>query len=241
MKSHSSKAYELMVKVLLEAELKEQGLAGLQAYHLKKYLGKSGQEHEIDVSFEVTLGKICLLFLVECKDHNRKVGVEDILSFSYRLRDVGAHKGLIVTTSGFQKGVHTVAKAERIGLIIAIKGRIVSYWGYLTGQMDYVQYGMTCFVISLSAEQQDMQFIGRRYVTVNTELEAVRLTSDSAPKGIMFITHEEEFLVERAHAETERRILKPRAKSGWGHQLPSGSITREHSKRQIYGEDVVIA
>jgi hypothetical protein len=76
------KAYELMVKALLTSRLEQTGLAKLKGYHLKKYLGKSGQEHEIDVSFESALSDLRLLILIECKHYARSVGVEDVLAFA---------------------------------------------------------------------------------------------------------------------------------------------------------------
>jgi hypothetical protein len=42
-----SKYYELMVKRLLATKVRTEGLGQLKAFHLKKYRGKSGQEHEL--------------------------------------------------------------------------------------------------------------------------------------------------------------------------------------------------
>src|SRR5262245_45531085 len=92
----SETIYELLVKRLLETRLRRDGLGDLKSFHLGKYTGASGQKHEIDVTFEVSIGNLKLLFLVECKHYTR--AVDDVMAFAFRLRDIGAHKGLIVST-----------------------------------------------------------------------------------------------------------------------------------------------
>ncbi len=80
--------------------------------------GVSGFEHQIDVVFEYTLLETHFLCLVECKYYSRKVSVEDILTFKGRLEDIRAQKGIFVTTVGYQKGAETVAKKNRIALVL---------------------------------------------------------------------------------------------------------------------------
>lgn len=116
MSSMTPKDYERLVKSLTSTIF--DGLRA-QAFHLKKYRGKSGQEYEVDVSFEVAVDTLEFLVLVECKRYKDRVGVDEITSFAYRLRDIGAHKGIVVSPGGFQKGAVQVAKAERIALLVA--------------------------------------------------------------------------------------------------------------------------
>ena len=116
-KSHVATAwkYELLVKSLYELLLKDKAV---EVYHRRKLFGKrTQQKHEIDLSFSFTKIGINFLVLIECKCYAKNVGVDDIVEFAYKLRDIGAHKGIMVSTRGFQKGVFKVAKAEGIALV----------------------------------------------------------------------------------------------------------------------------
>lgn len=181
-----------MVKALLKSSLGQTGLVNLKGYHLKKYLGKSGQEHAIDVSFETTLSDLRLLILVECKHYARSVGVEDVLTFAYRLRDVGAHKGIIVTTQGFQEGAVQVARAEGIALLLAKRGVLSSYLGSC-----YTKYTLWISRIGIPIEASTAQpsVLGIRavYGNVFASVESLRDDTD--------LNHDEEiaFLLPEEH------------------------------------------
>lgn len=115
-----AKKYELLVREILAARLKDDTRAiDFKVFHGKKYLGKSGHNHQIDVSAELKLAGIKILILVECKLYSKKVGIDDILEFATRMDDIGAHKGIIVTTVGFQKGTAKIAKSKGIALVVA--------------------------------------------------------------------------------------------------------------------------
>jgi restriction system protein len=121
--------YEAIVEGLLKLAVKRDGYEDLVTHRLKKYLGKSGHEHAIDVAFELTIAGLRFLVLVECKRYRRRVGIDDVMELAYRIRDIGAHKGVIVTTCGFQDGAIDVAKSEGIGLLIAARGKMHTYMG----------------------------------------------------------------------------------------------------------------
>lgn len=81
----------------------------------KKYVGSKG-EYEIDASAEVMLGDVSLLFIVECKYWDSSVVQDVVLEFESKIRDLGAHKGIIVSKNGFQKGALRLARAHGIAL-----------------------------------------------------------------------------------------------------------------------------
>jgi hypothetical protein len=106
--------YEQFVKRLI-TELTTQH--GCEVYHLREYVGKlSGRRIKIDVSFELLIFGARILFLVECKHYNRTVEAGDVEEFHSKLSDIGAHKGMIVTTLGFQDGAIKTAKGREIAL-----------------------------------------------------------------------------------------------------------------------------
>jgi hypothetical protein len=187
--------YELIVKKLLETKLQKEGLANLTAYHLKKYKGKSGQMHEIDVSFEVKVGELELLFLAECKHYSRRVGADDIMAFSFRMQDIGAHKGLIVTTAGFQAGAVTVAKTSRIALVIVAAGRIKNWWnGFMPSLFEF---GFAALEVSVSSDGADLELFGRRRIVCNQTWSLTRLSGrdpvpDKDVNGLTFLPSDEE-------------------------------------------------
>jgi hypothetical protein len=113
--------YELLIKKLLAMKLYCDEAECSAIKHRNRYKGASGQEHEIDLSFETTLAGSRLLVLVECKCYSRPVGIEDLAEFAYKLRDIGAHKGIVVSTVGFREGAITIARREGIALVVAVK------------------------------------------------------------------------------------------------------------------------
>lgn len=75
---------------------------------------------QFDLSIEVTLPQSqdpSLICLIECKNYGHKVPVDDVEEFVSKLDQIGAHKGIIVSTGGFQKGAFAVAKNKRLGLM----------------------------------------------------------------------------------------------------------------------------
>ena len=88
--------------------------------HQHTYVGKvSGRKIKVDVSFEIILaGGAKILVLVECKHYSHTVEVSDIEEFHSKIDDIGAHKGIMVTTEGYQSGTKAVAKGREIALAL---------------------------------------------------------------------------------------------------------------------------
>jgi hypothetical protein len=55
---------------------------------------------------------------VECKHYKKKVPVDDVEEFHSKIDDIGAHKGIVITTVGFQVGAIKTAKARGIALAL---------------------------------------------------------------------------------------------------------------------------
>jgi len=85
----------------------------------QRYLGKSGHDHEIDVSAKFTIADAKFLLLIECKCYNKKVSVYDVLAFAQRIDDIGAQKGIMVTKVGYQDGAIKVATSKKIALVVS--------------------------------------------------------------------------------------------------------------------------
>jgi Restriction endonuclease len=119
----TARHYESLVKLVFEDLFRNSCLLSPDAdqrriWHGRKYVGKSGHEHEIDVSLLFDVGGISFLILIECKHYQRSVEASDILQFCSRIEDIGAQKGILVTTKGFQRGAQKIASAHGIALVL---------------------------------------------------------------------------------------------------------------------------
>lgn len=90
-------------------------------YHKHKlYSKKEEQDVIFDIAVETTMPNSntpSMIYIIECKDYKRFVSVDKVRNFAYQLNEVGAHKGFIFTTSGFQSGAYKIAKENHIGLV----------------------------------------------------------------------------------------------------------------------------
>ena len=116
--------YEEFVRLTVQALFKKYGAAVHSSRH---YRGRSGHNHQIDVSVDLTVASFRILILFECKHYKRTVSVEDLLAFAQRLSDIGAHKGVVVSTVGFQEGAKKVAEAHGIALVTTVPRRRSSW------------------------------------------------------------------------------------------------------------------
>jgi hypothetical protein len=58
------------------------------------------------------------LVLIECKHYgDATVKQSELAAFAYIIQDIGASRGIFITTNGFQSGAIKIAEAESIGLL----------------------------------------------------------------------------------------------------------------------------
>jgi restriction system protein len=120
-------AFELVVLDWLKTSAGQSGYR-INAEHLGVAKG-SGGDYKIDVLVMFTIfGGAQVTVLVECKHQRRPVEREDALILEAKLRDVGAHKGMLFSTSGFQKGAIEYAANKGIATVTVIAGK----WLYET-------------------------------------------------------------------------------------------------------------
>jgi hypothetical protein len=103
-----------------------QGLAEGQAiiHRDKTYTGRiTHRGIKVEVSFEAQLFGARILGLVECKCYKSRVEVSDVEEFHSKIDDIGAHKGIMFTTIGYEAGAVKVAKGRGIALFILREGQ----------------------------------------------------------------------------------------------------------------------
>ncbi len=106
--------YEIFVqKVVAE-------LFGVEIDHQKMFVGRvSGREIKVDLSCVLSVGGGArLLILLECKYYNSPITVDAVEEFHSKLDDIGAQKGVMITTIGYQDGAIKTAKGRGIALAL---------------------------------------------------------------------------------------------------------------------------
>jgi restriction system protein len=103
-----------------------QELKTFTATHDIKLLASDG-EYQIDVYVEFEYLGVTFKVLVECKRHKNKIKRETVQILNDKLKSLGAHKGMIFSTNGFQEGAYEYANIHGIALIRVIEGRFTYY------------------------------------------------------------------------------------------------------------------
>jgi restriction system protein len=112
--------------------LKRDGLTDFTIEQQGVVTGRGG-DYKIDALIRATiLAGAEIKLLAECKHQRRPVSRDQIAALSDKLRDVGAHKGLLFSTSGFQAGATKLAGGHGISTIVVAEGKYM----YLTKALD---------------------------------------------------------------------------------------------------------
>lgn len=117
-----NKVFDLLNKILDQGEFVVSSKLS-KVYKKKGYYSAKRKKNIIfDVTIETHLpnsSSYSLLTIIECKDLNKSVTIDDVEEFSSKISQVGEHntKGIIFTTNTFQESALNFAKAEGIGLV----------------------------------------------------------------------------------------------------------------------------
>lgn len=97
-------------------------LTSFSVQHLERLTGSAG-EYVIDAvaKFEI-FGGAEIAVLVECKKLKRSVEREVVMILKSKIQETGSHKGIIFSTSGFQRGAIEYAAEHGIALITFVDG-----------------------------------------------------------------------------------------------------------------------
>lgn len=77
----------------------------------------SDGKYQIDVYAEFTVMGVQLKILCECKKYKNRVNRDKVAILHRKLESVGAHKGILISTSDYQRGAIEYAKVHGIALI----------------------------------------------------------------------------------------------------------------------------
>jgi len=85
----------------------------------------SDGEYQIDGTIRFQVMGVSYLTLVECKKYKGPISREKVQVLFDKIRAVGAQKGILVTTSYFQKGALDYASNHGIALIQIVDGKVL--------------------------------------------------------------------------------------------------------------------
>ncbi|MCD4695152.1 MAG: restriction endonuclease, partial [Bacteroidales bacterium] len=112
--------YEKYIKTVFTQILKNEDIQNIFVDHDVKLKGKTGT-HQIDVYWEYKQFGELIKVAVECKRYSKNVSIGVVRDFNSVLQDLNCSKGIIVTTTGFQKGAIEFASNNNISLKIIRK------------------------------------------------------------------------------------------------------------------------
>ena len=111
--------FELFVKSLLESA--NEKLQDLNIIHDEKINNHDGT-YQIDVTARFKAFGVDFLLLIECKHHKNPIKREIVQTLHDKVRTLGAQKGMIFSTIGFQKGAIQYASQHSIALVRVANG-----------------------------------------------------------------------------------------------------------------------
>ncbi len=124
---------------------------------------------EVDISietfqketFQKETSPYSLLTIIECKNYNKGVPVNDIEEFDSKLKQIGEHntKGIIVTSSSFQKATINFAINKGIGLIRINKDKPCEYINYRTIKRQNILSIDEYKLIDSNTNLEDIEFL----------------------------------------------------------------------------------
>jgi len=128
--------FEIITQKLFAKRLKKEFGYDIPVHHQKRYTSLAGNSYKIDVSYSFSLFDMNYLTLIECKYWNSSITREKIGYFKSILDELKAHKGIVVTTKGFQKGAITYAQSQNIGLVKITNDKYFDTWSHFDGAIN---------------------------------------------------------------------------------------------------------
>lgn len=101
---------------ILQAYAEEEGLKDFSITHDKKIATNDG-DYQIDIYAEFKAVGVKFKVLVECKRYTHSIEREKVAILASKIQSIGAQKGILISTAGFQSGEAQYAKVHGIALI----------------------------------------------------------------------------------------------------------------------------
>lgn len=90
----------------------------------RKVVGGHSGDFQIDITGEFSVFRGAVIkVLVECKRHGRPVERDDVLALAMKIQTTDSQKGMVFSTSGFQRGAIQFATSCGIALVTLVDGK----------------------------------------------------------------------------------------------------------------------
>jgi Zn-dependent peptidase ImmA (M78 family) len=135
-----AKAFELFSQLLKDERLFVPGKTSKITRKAKYYSKDREADIIFDLAIETTMPgsqTYSMLTLFECKNYGDSVQVGDVETFSDRVRQVGGHKGIMVTSTPFQRSALMIAKSRKIGIVRVNKSNEIEWINHRKDEKDY--------------------------------------------------------------------------------------------------------
>jgi|GEM_PF-3968269 len=129
--------YELQVKNHFEKLLKKSLSINVSIDHQKNLQSSDGQNFNIDLSYSFRIAGADYLTIIECKCWRDSVSREKVLELNAKKDILNAHKAILVTTVGFQRGAIEYANSKKIGLYKIVESGSLQEISHFIGNYLY--------------------------------------------------------------------------------------------------------
>lgn len=122
-------------KLCLDLLMRTSGFGSLQnakVEHNRIFKAYDG-DYQIDGYIEYFALGVCNKVIVECKMYKRTIERKVVVELYSKVQSLGANKGIIMSTSGFQSGAQEFAKLHGIALIQVVNESLLNVQNSLSG------------------------------------------------------------------------------------------------------------
>jgi len=133
--SISATEFEEYCLEVLKAYAESESLKDFSIIHNQKIQTDDG-DYQIDIYAEFIALSVRFKVIVECKRYTRPVEREKIVVLADKMRSLGGHKGILISTSGFQSGVSEYAKKHGIALLQIFDKHVMHIQNSLHSEMN---------------------------------------------------------------------------------------------------------
>lgn len=126
--------FEKYCKDILLAYAEEEKLSNFTIIHDTKLEAYDGT-YQIDIYATFTAMNVEFKVLCECKQHKNRIKRDKVALLADKLKSLGAHKGILLSTNDFQSGAIHYAKEHGIALI-KVEDYHFEYLSHSSGQPE---------------------------------------------------------------------------------------------------------
>ena len=119
----NARAFEQFVADTLRHNKKP--ITQYEVLHDTRLQDATGAEYQIDIKASFRVLGLDFIVLCECKHMTRAVERDDVMAFAAKLTALGAHKGVVFSTGGFQRGAEEYARTHGIALVKVVREQFI--------------------------------------------------------------------------------------------------------------------